>query len=313
MLSPITPPRRQTPPSEYVSPLQHRFPGTRTYQAFQSETGTLHLPTSPVTGKKRSVVYILRDQKTGETYIGKTDQEFRRRLSQHCYLANHPERDGSERPIYEMMRRSPEWLEFGIVPKRPGQSLEKLERELIKRVPKHRRLNANRGGGGGTTLPPPTSTPSQRVELLDTPKKYYPFYLRDNGSIGVKLTPNGKRERGVVYVIKDAETGKRKVGMTSQELGERTDQYLTAVNNPRKQLGQDALSKGLRQNPHQYSVGILAKAPLGDLPGLETHYIKEKDSLANGFNRNRGGGGSGSSYSRQKDRKRLKRLNLNLF
>ncbi len=269
----------------------------RVYSASVSpDSRKIRLHTTP-TSKKKQGIYKLYNEKTGETYVGKTSQAFQKRLSQHASCAND---EKNSAPVYEALRESPEDFRFAIVqetrPQTPDCVLSELEQKHIQAIPEEKRLNANEGGGGGSSrksLFPPQSSSSSPPELFESPVKYTPF-KKAGDRILLPLTPTSKKEKGVVYVIKEDETDKRYIGMTSQPLSKRMSQHTHLLKHPGK--ADAPLYQEMRENPERFSVGILAKhVPPGDLPELERDYIRKKDSVAKGFNGNSGGGGSASS------------------
>jgi hypothetical protein len=267
-----------------------------------SEDGKVHFDPSPKTARERSRIYALWNEKTGETYIGKTDQEFRKRLSQHAYLANHQESSGSQTPLYASIRKDPTQFRFGVLKQAQcsSEDLPSLERKHISTIEEEKRLNCNQGGGGGTSQENLIASPNKEnrptPELLETPKKYHPV-KKLKGRVTFELPEETAISKGNIYVIKQLSTGKRYIGYTGQTLAKRLASHSFQINHPKKDT-RDSLYTLMREKPEDFVVGLLARHVLTkDLPSLEKAYIRKKDAVAQGFNQNQGGGGSMASHS----------------
>jgi hypothetical protein len=268
-----------------------------------SKDGSIELKSSPNTGKKRSTIYSIWDAETGATYIGKTDQEFRKRLSQHRYHTNHPEAPGSDTDLYRALRENPKNFRFGVLkqaePSLGADKLSQLERHHISLIPEDKKLNSNSGGGGGTSVKVVASASKENLlpeEVFATPPKYYRAKKYKGDAIKFDLPKEVAVSKGSVYVIKEESTGKRYIGYTGQEIGKRCSQHIHQAKRfkqTKESKDSKTLHEAIQKNPEDFGIGLLARnVELKKLPELEAKYIKMKDSITNGFNKNHGGGGS---------------------
>jgi predicted GIY-YIG superfamily endonuclease len=83
--------------------LAGRFP-SKYYYFNQKKDGSISLLLTPSVKDKKPRIYLCIDDK-GEGYVGKTEQAFSKRMAQHLYNANHPERDSGQGDLYDSIRQ----------------------------------------------------------------------------------------------------------------------------------------------------------------------------------------------------------------
>jgi hypothetical protein len=243
-------------------------------------------------------VYVIYNRKTGQRYVGRSSQEFNRRLSQHAYLANNCKASRAQAALYHAIRKDPKNIFFGIL-KSSKLSFSKLvdqEIQEIKQTPQQLRLN-QQIGGGGVSADPLMSPVKKKPVFYPTPEKRYGLKQYESG-IKAVITPSTSDLKGCVYQIKDESTGKRYVGMTSQSFGTRISQHMSLTHKESDEISRQKIYDDIKRRPSDFTCGILASnVSRADLPVVESLYIHKKDAFETGYNCNRGGGGCVSSQS----------------
>lgn len=128
---------------------------------------------------------------------------------------------------------------------------------------------------------------------ISSPQKYYPFEKKSNGRIFAQLTPSAKKKRNVIYKIKNLKSNKNYTGKTAQEFAKRAYSHHYGINHPEKDFGGSDLYQAIRENPHQFVIGIQLEQSNMDvsLEKLEKYCIDANESFSTGYNKNKGGGG----------------------
>jgi predicted GIY-YIG superfamily endonuclease len=264
------------------------------------KSGSINMKPSKDVGNIKSCIYAIWNIKTKMIYIGKTDQMFKKRLSQHAYCANHPDLDAGKSKFYQLLHNDPANFRFGLVKHNTKtrwdpQNLSKIEKEEIEKIPASLRLNSNTGGGGGTSpkvVKVQKVFDKSKVEIFNTPKKYYPLKVKSK-KVAFDLTPGIALAQDAVYVIKNRANGKRYVGYTSQLVKDRLAQHASQSNRKRGLFSGQTIYQAMQANPQQFEAGILAKNISSEkLPKLEKELIFKKRAFTDGYNCNQGGGGS---------------------
>ncbi len=96
--------------------------------------GTLKFDFSPTAKKTKKVIYVIYDQKTDKRYVGKTEQELRKRFNSHHSKLFHMEVEDEDFNLYQEMRKRPKDFFAGILYQPPGEEddLEVLEAHFIE-------------------------------------------------------------------------------------------------------------------------------------------------------------------------------------
>lgn len=243
------------------------------------------LAVSPTAAKASRVIYVILNTKTGQRYVGKTEQELRKRLHSHNFGIAHPEKEIGQKALYQELRENPEDFQIGILCKvEEGEDIIERERELIAEKNAYDEgYNETRGGGAKKTGSGTATLPDD----VPTPKKYYPFRAE---TLKFELSPTAKKAKKVVYVIFDQATGRRYVGKTEQELRQRFNSHHFHVAHPDKENGDFELYQEMRLRPQDFFAGILYEPPgeEDDLEVLEAYLIEQKEAYAEGYNRTGG-------------------------
>ncbi len=147
-LSPV-----KTPPSTpKLSKTQSRTPA-KGRRLDVDESDRIKIPLSPVTKKRRGVVYGFKNIRTGQWLIGETEQAVAKRMSAYVFAFNHPEKDAGKRPLPRAVRENPEDFMFYVLSDEPlsGARLKKMEKAWIKAKGSYGQgYNQNPGGGGSS-------------------------------------------------------------------------------------------------------------------------------------------------------------------
>ncbi len=107
---------------------------------------------SPKTKKLKNVVYVFKNNVTGERYVGKTIRTLSKRSSEHCHHAAHENNDEGKAPLYNAIRADHKAISVGVL-----CQLEEGKESLIDAMEKafidhydsyHNGYNQNGGGGG---------------------------------------------------------------------------------------------------------------------------------------------------------------------
>jgi hypothetical protein len=285
-------------PKPVLMDLEERI--SRIFSVQVTKLGSIQMKPSKDIGEKKSCIYAIWNAATKMTYIGKTDQMFKKRLSQHVYCANHPAAEAGKSRFYQSLRENPVNFRFGLInldhsTVADPDDLAKKEIEEIKKIPLELRLNSNIGGGGGTS---PTLVKTKaffdqsKTEIFKTPKKYYPLKVKSK-KIAFELTPGIAQAKNAIYVIKNLVNGKRYIGFTSQSVKNRLGQHAGKANRKRGLFTKQTIHQEMQANPMHFQTGLLARdVSIDNLPALEKKMIDKKRAYADGYNRNQGGGGS---------------------
>lgn len=239
-------------------------------------------------------VYVIFNRATGQRYIGRSSQEFHKRLAQHSYLANKCDARRAQSMLYQAIRKDPKNFCFGLFKKTFSNPSLLIQQEIeeIKSTPLHLRLN-HQLGGGGVSFESVVSPVKKKPRFYETPEKSYALEGTASDRLKAKITPSTKDLKGCVYQIKDTVSGMRYVGMTSQSFEKRMAQHLSAAKCQEEEASSQKLYDDLIKRPEDFTCGILAcNISRSDLREVESRYIERKDSLFSGYNCNRGGGGS---------------------
>lgn len=247
---------------------------------------------SPKSGSAKGVTYALWNDRGA--YVGKTDQTFRKRLSQHASSINRHDPATRASRAYEVLSQSPMKIQFAILDSDPTLSLEDQEKLAIAAVPEEYRLNSNRGGGGGTARKSRNFDENADPEVYETPEKYFPLKRYDGQPVKFELSPKTAQSRDVVYVIKNEQTGEKYVGTTVGPLKRRMGEHARDAKSSRKKRIKGSLHFAMAKHPEHFVAGILAKnvSDPEERFQLEKEMIESKDSYYKGYNQNKGGGGS---------------------
>ncbi len=140
-----------------------------------------------------------------------------------------------------------------------------------------------------------TTTQTQGISQgFSTPEKYYT--VKSDGSIDSD-SPSLKTRQNVIYVWKNTNNSKRKVGYTD-DIQNRLHGYKAEFKKEKT-----ALSLAFKDSPQDFQFGLMVTEKALQEKGttlddqidewgqLETDYIKAKDSIKNGYNKRLGGGG----------------------
>ena len=247
---------------------------------------------SPKSGSAKGVTYAIWNDKAA--YVGKTNQTFRKRLSQHASCINRHDPATRSSRAYEVLSQSPMKIQFGILDSDPTRTLEEQEKLAIAAVPEEYRLNSNSGGGGGTARTSRNFDENADPEVYETPEKYFPLKMYEGQPVKFELSPETGKSKDVVYVIKNEETGEKYVGTTLGPLKRRMGEHARESISSRKKTIKGSLHFEMAKHPEHFVAGILAKnvSDPEERFQLEKEMIVSKDSFLNGYNQNRGGGGS---------------------
>ncbi len=237
---------------------------------------------TPTAAKTSRVIYVILNKKTGERYVGKTEQELRERLYSHNFGIAHPEKESGQKRLYEDIREKPENFEIGILRKVDDkENIIDVEKELIAAKGAYDKgYNLTRGGGAQKT----GSGTAELPDKVPTPKKYYPL---DEAELKFQFSPGVAKTKNVIYVIYDQLTDKRYVGKTEQELRQRFNSHHFNIAHPEKEDGDAELYQAMRERPEDFFAGILYQ-PTGaedDLEVLEAYLIEQKGAYEEGYNR----------------------------
>ncbi len=109
---------------------------------------------SPESKKTAKVIYVFKNNVTGQRYIGKTMRELRKRISEHMHFARHTDKENSQKELYKDLRKNPADFSVGILYKAPKKSkdidLDTIEKAFITHYDSvNTGYNQNGGGGGG--------------------------------------------------------------------------------------------------------------------------------------------------------------------
>lgn len=108
---------------------------------------------SPHSKKMKKVIYVFKNRVTGERYVGKTERELRKRISEHMHYANHPEKDTGKTALYQAIRDDHTSIDVGIlyaIPKEQEEMIDEIEKVFIAHFDSTKTgYNGNAGGGGG--------------------------------------------------------------------------------------------------------------------------------------------------------------------
>jgi hypothetical protein len=115
-----------------IADLPDEIPTPKKYYRFDKDK--MKFQFSPSAAKTKNVVYVIYDQLTEKRYVGKTEQELRKRFHSHHFYIAHPEAEDSDFMLYKAMRERPEDFFAGILYQPPGQEddIEVLESYLIQ-------------------------------------------------------------------------------------------------------------------------------------------------------------------------------------
>lgn len=111
--------------------LPDEVPTPKKYYAF--DEAELKFQFSPAVAKTKKVIYVILDQLTGKRYVGKTEQELRKRFDGHHFNIAHPKTEDGDAELYRAIRERPEDFFAGILYQPVGEEddLEVLEAYLI--------------------------------------------------------------------------------------------------------------------------------------------------------------------------------------
>lgn len=126
-------------------------PLRKTYSFTASDLGKVQAVTSPTIRKNskdyRGTVYKIWNDKTGDSYVGKTVNVVRR-IHAHASHANHPEKSAGRRLLAAALRYDPDGFRYTILKKGINpRELPLWEKQFIKEL--NPSLNMDGGGGGG--------------------------------------------------------------------------------------------------------------------------------------------------------------------
>lgn len=265
-------------------------PTRKTYSFSSSDRG-IKANTSPsIRRKNGGTIYRIWNEETGDSYIGKTTVPLAERISKHVYNANHPEKHPGKRKLPDAMRHNPENLRYEIVKKNINpEELGFLEKHYINELKPS--LNMAAGGGGGISSSSIKSNEIAIEEIFSTPQKKYRL-TKENGKVKIPLTPTGKKEKNVIYVIKNEKNGKKLIGLTGQKAGSRASQHQWTINSEKSDSQHRDYVKDIKEHPEDFTFGIIAKSNTSSSLGRLEKECIENVPPENRYNRNKGGGGS---------------------
>lgn len=112
----------------------------------------LQVQLSPNSKKTKNVIYVFKNNVTGERYVGKTIRELNKRMSEHMHFAKRKDKENGKKELYQDIRRFPDKFSVGILYKAPSEDidLDVIERAFIAHYDSVKEgYNKNAGGGGG--------------------------------------------------------------------------------------------------------------------------------------------------------------------
>lgn len=112
--------------------------------------GKVKVDFTPEGKSRENVIYRIKNEVTGERYIGQTSTTFAKRMSSHTCKANASEQDFQKSELHQAIAENAEDFTVGIVRQcRPDENLDRLESEIIDHAKEIGPvLNKRRGGGG---------------------------------------------------------------------------------------------------------------------------------------------------------------------
>lgn len=127
-------------------------------------------------GFEKNVIYIFQDKVTGKSLIGKTEQVFRRRMSQYCSQFNRPQ--GKCSNFIKDVQLSPQRFRVGILYQlKSGENIDQVEAAFIHHYREAGRPLYNQVGGGGGGRAKSAELPSfyaiPKTEGFPSPPKKY--------------------------------------------------------------------------------------------------------------------------------------------